>query len=103
MKNQVNKAGFKTLDQVKGNFLGEKGTAKRDQYEIELRAELIGIEIKKLRIEQKLSQAELGDKIGVKKGQISKIESNSSNVTISTLNRVFDALGKTLNLEVRSA
>ncbi|MDE5417646.1 helix-turn-helix domain-containing protein [Labilibaculum sp. DW002] len=103
MKNQVKKAGFKTLDQVKDNFLGKEGTAKRDQYEVELKSELIGIEIKKLRIEQKLSQAELGERIGVKKGQISKIENNSSNVTVNTLSRVFSALGKTLNLEVRSA
>jgi len=103
MKNQIEKVGFKTLDQVKDNFLGKKGTAKRDEYEIELKAELIGIEIKKIRIEQKLSQAELGEKIGVKKGQISKIENNSSNVTVKTLNKVFVALGKTLNLEVRTA
>jgi hypothetical protein len=39
----IERAGFKTLDQVKDKFLGKEGTVKRDEYEIELKELLKGI------------------------------------------------------------
>ncbi len=52
----------------------------------------MGEAIKKARLEQNLTQDELGQKIGVKKSQISKIEKGVG-VKISTIGRVFRALG----------
>ena len=52
----------------------------------------IGEAIKKARIEQNLTQEELGKRIGVKRAQISKLEKGYS-ITIPTMSRVFKALG----------
>ena len=38
-----------TLDQVKDQYIGKKGTSKRDSYENELRLDLIGEAIKQAR------------------------------------------------------
>ena len=76
------------LDKV----LGEKGTPLRNQYEADINAFLIGEAIKKARIEQNLTQEQLGERIGVKRAQISRLERGYS-ITIPTMRRVFKALG----------
>ena len=55
------------LDQVKDKFVGKIGTPKRDQYEFELKMDLIGEMIKKVRKERNLTQEELGKLVGVQK------------------------------------
>jgi HTH-type transcriptional regulator/antitoxin HipB len=47
-----------------------------------------------------LTQEELGKLIGVQKAQISRIENNTSNVTMDTLMRVFGALKAKVRLQV---
>lgn len=89
-----------TLSEVKDKVLGEVGTVSRDAYEKELEIELLGYTIKKIREQQKLTQTQLGERIGVKKAQISKLENNTSNVTINTLVKVFRALGKNLKIQL---
>ena len=81
-----------TLDQIKDEFIGEKGTEKRNIYEQELQLEVLGDLIKKVRLERNLTQEELGKLIGVQRAQISKLENNTTNVTIDTILRVFSAL-----------
>ena len=76
---------------------GEKGTPERDAMEAQLKEELqayyVGEAIKKARLKQNLTQEELGERIGVKRSQICKLESGKSSMTLSTLSRVFKALG----------
>lgn len=81
-----------SLDEVKNKFIGKKGSAKRDDYELELKLEVIGHMIKKARKEKKLTQEQLGNLVGVQKAQISKLESGSINVTVATIVKVFEAL-----------
>ena len=81
-----------TLDQIKDKHIGKIGSPKRDQYEFDLRMEVIGEMIKATRKERNLTQEELGKLIGVQKAQISKLEKGSKNVTIATILKVFDAL-----------
>ena len=88
------------LSELKDKSLGKLGTAKRDQYEHELRVELLSEQIKKLRIEQNLTQEQLGKLIGVQRAQISKLENNTSNVTIGTILKIFNALNATVNFSV---
>jgi len=38
--------------------------------------------------------------VGVQRAQISKLENNTSNVTIGTIMKVFDALKATLNFRI---
>lgn len=90
-----------TLDEVQDNLIGKIGTPDRDRFEYELKLELIGQAIKQTRQERNLTQEELGKLIGVQKAQISRIESNASNVTIDTLMRVFKALQAKVKLQVK--
>ena len=89
-----------TLDEIQDKLLGKIGTPERDKFEYELQMDLIGLAIKETRQERKLTQEELGKLIGVQKSQISRIESNASNVTIDTLMRVFNALQAKVKLQV---
>lgn len=82
----------KKLSEIKDKYIGKVGTPEREQYEFDLKLELLGEMIKKTRQERHLTQEELGKLIGVQKAQISKLERNASNVTIETVLRVFKAL-----------
>ena len=88
------------LNELKDKSLGKVGTPKRDQYEYELRVELLSEQIKTLRKEQNLRQEQLGKLVGVQRAQISKLENNTSNVTIGTIMKVFDALKATVNFRI---
>ena len=81
-----------SLDQMKDMHLGKKGTIERDEYEMELKVEILGEMIRTVRKEKHLTQEQLGKLIGVNKSQISKLEKNTKNVTIETILRVFRAL-----------
>jgi plasmid maintenance system antidote protein VapI len=89
-----------TLDQIKNEFIGESGTEKRNLYEQELQLEVLGDLIKKVRLERNLTQAELGKMIGVQRAQISKLENNTTNVTMDTILRVFSALKAKVSFNV---
>ena len=88
------------LNELKDKSLGKLGTPRRDEYEYELRVELLSEQIKELRKEQNLTQEQLGKLIGVQRSQISKLENNTSNVTIGTILKVFNALKATVNFRI---
>lgn len=87
-----NKLEMYTFDQIKDEFIGERGTEKREIYEQQLQLEVLGDLIKKVRLERNLTQEQLGKLIGVQRAQISKLENNTTNVTMDTILRVFNAL-----------
>ena len=86
-----------TLDQIKDEFIGEIGTEKRTLYEQELKIEILGDLIKKVRLERKMTQQELGKLIRVQRAQISKLENNTTNVTLETILRVISAVKAMVN------
>lgn len=88
---------YTTLDELTDSSIGPKGTPERDSFEQELKMELLREEIKKLRKENNLTQEELGEIIGVKRAQISKLENNAKNITIGTLLKVLNALDAQIN------
>ena len=90
-----------TLKEAEDKLIGLKGTSERDQYEFELKLELIGDMIQTARKERNLTQEQLGQLIGVKKAQISRLENNTSNVTIDTILKVFNALEAKVNFNVQ--
>ena len=75
------------LDDVLDKHFGKVGTPKRDAFESD-----VDEAIKKARIEQNLTQEQLGERIGVKRAQISRLERGYS-IIILTMRRVFKALG----------
>lgn len=81
-----------SLDQMKDMHLGKNGTIERDEYEMELKVEILGEMIRTVRKEKHLTQEQLGKLVGVNKSQISKLEKNTKNVTIETILKVFRAL-----------
>ena len=91
------------LDEVQDKLIGQVGTPERDLFEYELQMDFIGKAIKQTRQERNLTQEELGKLIGVQKAQISRLENNTSNVTMDTLLRVFAALKAKVKLQVELA
>lgn len=81
-----------THDEILEDTFGAKGTPKRDKFEKDIEAYLIGEAIKQTRLKQQLTQKQLSELVGVKEAQISKIESGKS-VTYSTIVKVFKAMG----------
>ena len=53
----------------------------------------VGQRIKAAREAKNLTQEELGEKIGVKRSQICKLENGKCSPTLSTMSRIFQALG----------
>ena len=98
---ETKKMKMYTFDQMKDKHIGQLGTEAREQFEYELRMEIIGEMIKKARIERHLTQEELGKLIGVQKAQISKLENNVNSATIDTIVRVFKALKAEINFSIR--
>lgn len=90
-----------TLDEAEDQLIGEKGTKEREEYEFELKLELIGDMIKTARKKRKLTQEQLGELVGVKKSQISRLENSTGNVTFETVMRIFNALGAKLNINLQ--
>lgn len=56
-------------------------------------ARVIGEAIKEARLKQHLTQEELGARIGVQRAQICKLERGRNAITLSTMEKVFKALG----------
>jgi len=81
-----------SLAEMKDKYIGEKGTAERDEYEYELSMDVLGRMIKAARQQRKLTQEQLGELVGVQKAQISKLESSANSATIDTVLKVFKAL-----------
>jgi len=67
-----------SLEELTDKYIGKKGTIKRDEFENELRLDLLGYAIKQARQERKLTQEELDKLVSVKKAQISKIENSTT-------------------------
>lgn len=88
------------LEDLTDKYIGKKGTKKRDEFENELRLDLLGQAIRQARQERNLTQEELGELVGVKKAQISKIENSTTDARFTTILKVFEALGARVNFNV---
>jgi len=89
-----------SMDELKDDLFGEEGTSERDLYETELKEEILGDVIRRMRKLKHLTQEELGSKVGVGKAQISRIEKNYNNVTIANFLRILHALNVKVRLSV---
>ena len=83
-----------TLAEMEDKYIGKIGTKERDEYENELRLELLGRAVKESRKEQQLTQEALS------KAQINKIENNTNSASIETIYKVFRALKKNLEFSI---
>ena len=89
-----------SLDEITDKHIGKRGMPKREAFENELRLDLIGEAIKTARKERNLTQEELGQLVGVKRAQISKIENSLTDARFETIIKVFKALNAKVNFNV---
>lgn len=90
-----------SLEEITEKYIGKKGTEKRDEFENELRLDLLGQAIKQARKQRRLTQEQLGMLVGVKKAQISKIENSTTDARFSTILKVFKVLGASVYFTIR--
>jgi DNA-binding XRE family transcriptional regulator len=90
-----------TLAEMEDKYIGKVGTMERDEYEYELRMDILGRMIKTTRKERHMTQEELGKIVGVNKSQISKIENHANSATIETILKVFKALKAEIQFNVK--
>lgn len=100
---QVGDMKFIDFEETLDRDLGPVGTSKRDNFERNVdeavHAYKLGEAIKQARLSQNLTQEQLGEKIGVQKAQISRLERGKS-ISLSSITRVFKAMGIPLSLEM---
>lgn len=92
---------FYTEDEALDKIIGTKDTQERMEFDAGMKEFLIGEAIRQARQSRNLTQEQLGELVGVKKSQISKIE-NGSNVTFSTIARLFNAMNIRAMLDLGS-
>ena len=90
-----------TQEEMLDRTLGMKGTPERDEYDAMVDDYLVGLAIRRAREAQNLTQQQLGERIGVQRSRICSIE-RGSNLRLSTLRRVFSALGMEVKLDITS-
>lgn len=81
-----------SLEELKDKHIGKTGTPERDQYEFDLKLDVLGYMIKQARKKRNMTQEELGKLVGVKRAEISKLENSSRNMTVGTIIKIFNAL-----------
>lgn len=86
MSKKINNVG--TLDELKEEFFGKKGTKKRDELEEGYINFKIGAMLQEERLKHGMTQQELADKVGTTKSYISKIENSVKEARISTLEKI---------------
>lgn len=88
-----------TQDEMLNLTLGPKGTPERDEYEAQGDDYLVGLAIRQAREAQNLTQEQLGELIGVQRARICSIE-RGANLRLSTIRRIFSALGLEVKLDI---
>lgn len=80
----------KNWEKIKDRVYGRKGTKRRDKLERDFEGLRIGLQLKKIREQKQLTQQELAERIDKKREYISRLESDSSNMTLKTLFEVVE-------------
>ena len=89
-----------SLEELTDQYIGKRGTSKRERFEQELRLELLGEAIKKARKAKHMTQEQLGELVGVQKAQISKVENSATDARFATILKVFGALDAKVKFSV---
>lgn len=87
--------------EIKDEVYGEKGTERRDNLEREFESLKIGMLLRKVREEKSMTQSELAEIIDKKRTYISRVENDSSNITLKTLFEIVEkGLGGKLKIQI---
>lgn len=101
---QVGKMKLYSFEELLEEDYGKVGTPERDAFEQSVDdavlAFRVGEAIKKAREAQQLTQAQLGEKMGVQRSQVCRLESGKS-ITLASMMRAFRALGVQVALDMQ--
>jgi len=81
---------IKSFDELIDLEHGKIGTSSRNKYEEKAQLFIVSEMLKEARKEANLTQEQLAEKAGTKKGYISKLENGKINIQLSTLIRIFE-------------
>jgi len=88
----------KSWKKIKDSVYGKKGTARRNELDLEFESFKIGLLLRKAREDKHLTQNQLADLLDKKRIFISRVENNGGNLTLKTL---FDIVEKGLGGKVK--
>jgi len=89
---------FYSENEILDKHIGKIGTDNRAKFEYDLQMDIIAHKIKEERKKRNLTQSQLGEMVGVKKSQISKLEKGLLDCRIDTILKVFKALNTKLKI-----
>ncbi len=91
-----------TLEEFKVKNYGKRGSKKREELEQGYENFKIGALLHQARLQKGMTQEELAAKVGTTKSYISKIENNTKEARISTLQKIIElGLGGHLELSIK--
>ena len=93
-------AALKTGSQHLAEKYGERGTSAREEFEAKARAWYFAEILRDERKRQKLTQQQLGERIGKKREYISSLEQGQTDMQLSTFMLIANALGLRFSLVV---
>lgn len=80
--------------------VGPAGTPQRQSFDEQVELQAVGAKVREMRESSGLTQAQLAERLGIGRAQISKIETDMKDLKLSTVQRVFRALGARARLVV---
>jgi len=96
------KTRLKTFEEHLNEHYGKPGSEKRDRFEMQSKAFIIGEMLKEARKAANLTQDQLAHKARTKKTYISRVENGKIDIQVSTLFRIIEeGLGRRMNLIIR--
>lgn len=87
-----------SMDAVLGKLYGKVGTPEREEFRKEAYSYCVGQLISDARKQERMTQAELAEKVGTNKSYISRIEKGAIEPGVGLFFRIIDALG--LKMEI---
>jgi DNA-binding XRE family transcriptional regulator len=91
----------KSWKEIKDTVYGKKGTERRDELDRDFESFKIGLLLRNAREKKNLTQEQLGLLIDKKRTYISRVENNSSNLTLKTLFDIVEkGLGGKVNISI---
>ena len=95
-------SNLKTLEQLKEEHFGKRGTVAREKLEKGYQDFKLGVLIQEARHKKGMTQQELADKVGTTKSYISKIENDIKEARLSTIQKIVElGFGGELELSIK--
>ena len=99
-KEEMKKMNLTPIEDLIAEDIGAEGTPTRMEFDAEVDAFILGERLREERQKVGLTQEQLADKIGTKKSYISRIENGHADIQLSTLQKIFQGLGRKVCLTI---